>query len=186
MDAVWPWLMIVLLLAIGFGPVYWFRPSARERRIASMRQHARERGLFVELQALPDTEPTAEARVSAGGVVRDATIACAVYRRYTEAPTAGAPRWRVRRTALALPGPAAGWRWDTVPGQDLGDAKYWQRVTPLIAQLPDDCQALEAHPVAVSCAWQERAGAQTAAMRVDAIADVLQELVELQREFSRL
>jgi hypothetical protein len=194
LETVGIWLLILLILAITFGPVYWFRPSARERRIGRMRQHAIVRGIQVELVRLVDTEPEPSARVTAGGVLKEPAIACTAYRlldheamRSSDADLYQAPHWRIRRTALDVPGPVPGWRWDaTAPGFDdvtlHGDARYWKRAGPLVARMPDDAVGIEAAPLAVACYWRERADADTAIARVDSLIAALGELLDLQRE----
>jgi hypothetical protein len=173
--------------------VYWFRPTARERRIGAMRQRAFLRGLQVELVRLPDAEPSPTARVTAGGVVRDVHLECVAYRlpdaealRSRDAALLRAPSWRVRRTRLDAAGPVPGWRWDTpAPDTDArwrGHTRYWVRVRSLVDRLPDDAEALEAGPLTVSCCWRERMGPAGPDATVDALADLLSELIDLQRE----
>jgi hypothetical protein len=166
-ETVGIWLLIFLVLAVGFGPVYW----------------------------LVDTEPAPSARVSAGGVLKSPTIECVAYRlpdwqaiRSAGADALTAPTWRIQRSGLELPGPAPGWRWESAEAglSDpalRGAADYWLRVLPLIDRLPDDAVAAEAGPLAVSCYWREAGSADTALARVDDLAQVLSELLDIQRKF---
>jgi hypothetical protein len=194
-ETVVVWLVILLLLMIGFGPVYWFRPSARERRIAGMRQRALQRGLQVELAKLRDPDPVPAARVTAGGVVKDAHVECVAYRladweaiRAPESELLRAPTWRIRRTPHEPIGPAAGWAWDMSPasGGDpavRGDADYWRQARKVLERLPGDCLALDAGAVQATCFWREQATAAGAAEQVDLVADLLLQLLELQRKY---
>jgi hypothetical protein len=194
-ETVVVWLVILLLLMIGFGPVYWFRPSARERRIAGMRQRALQRGLQVELAKLPDPDPAPAARVTAGGVVKDAYVECVAYRlpdweaiRAAESNLLRAPAWRLRRTPHEVPGPAAGWAWDTSHASAgdpalRGDAGYWREARLVLDRLPGDCLALDVGALHATCFWREQATAAGAAEQVDLIADLLTQLLELQRKY---
>lgn len=49
------WVLVVLLgvVAMVLGPVMLLQPSAHERRLAGLRERARERGIAVSMQALP-------------------------------------------------------------------------------------------------------------------------------------
>ncbi len=49
------WVLVVLLgvLAMVLGPVMLLQPSSRERRLAGLRERAREQGIAVSMQALP-------------------------------------------------------------------------------------------------------------------------------------
>lgn len=49
------WVLVVLLgvVAMVLGPVMLLQPSAHERRLASLRERAREQGIAVSMQALP-------------------------------------------------------------------------------------------------------------------------------------
>ena len=48
------WLIILLVVALALAPLLHFMPSKRQRRVASLRQHAALQGMFVEFRQLPE------------------------------------------------------------------------------------------------------------------------------------
>ena len=77
------WAIIGVVLVLAIGPLFWLRPSRRERGIAALREAARKANLTVEVGRVPDLDAPADARVSAGGRERAPTIECATYRLLT-------------------------------------------------------------------------------------------------------
>ncbi|MEM9624471.1 MAG: hypothetical protein AAF993_22715, partial [Pseudomonadota bacterium] len=73
------WLILILVLAMVIGPVMYLVPSARDKRLAELRSQARIAGLGVKLSTLPKLDPSADERVSAGGVIKEAANSCVAY-----------------------------------------------------------------------------------------------------------
>ena len=82
------WLIILAVLALAVGPIFYLLPSAQDRFLAGLRQHARQLGFSMQLQRLGKLNPTAEERVSASGQQRDPVVECMRY------------QWLVRATAM--------------------------------------------------------------------------------------
>lgn len=73
------WLIILAVLALAVGPIFYLLPSAQDRFLAGLRQHARQLGFSMQLQRLGKLNPTAEERVSASGQQRDPVVECMRY-----------------------------------------------------------------------------------------------------------
>jgi len=170
------WFIIAIVLLAAFGPVLWLVPSRRDRLLTRMRSQARTRGLRVEVTWLPDPDPVPEARVSAGGKLKNPTIAGASYQLDLPSAAGYAPTWSLVRAVGD--GPIQGWRWRTAPA---GDGAYWHEVAPLLERLPTDVLSCEAGVRVMSCFWRERANPDAAEDAVDSIADILGELAALQQ-----
>jgi len=173
------WLIIALVLLIGFGPVLWLVPSRRDRRLARMRNRARALGILVEMVEIDDPDPAPEARVSAGGKLKSPKIAGAAYRLPLLRPRTLAPSWSIARSRRE-PGPdnLPGWQWTSEPEGDVG---YWEDVRRVVARVPDDVFACEADPNAVSFVWRERVGDDDPETSVERLVDLLREFSDIQR-----
>ena len=53
------WLIILAVLALAVGPIFYLLPSAQDRFLAGLRQHARQLGFSMQLQRLGKLDPTA-------------------------------------------------------------------------------------------------------------------------------
>ena len=73
------WLIIVAVLALAVGPIFYLLPSAQDRFLAGLRQHARQLGFSMQLQRLAKLNPTAAERVSASGQQRAPVVECMRY-----------------------------------------------------------------------------------------------------------
>lgn len=73
------WLIIVAVLALAVGPIFYLLPSAQDRFLAGLRQHARQLGFSIQLQRLGKLNPTAAERVSASGQERHPVVECMRY-----------------------------------------------------------------------------------------------------------
>ena len=73
------WLIIIGVLVLAIGPIFYLLPSAKDKRLAKLREEARQLGLNVQISFLPKLDPDATERVSAGAAVRDARLTCAAY-----------------------------------------------------------------------------------------------------------
>jgi len=168
------WLIIVIVLLAAFGPILWLLPSRRDRRLAAMRQTARQEGLVVQLVRIPKTNPSAEDRVSAGGQIRDPVRECASYALPFTTKLKLLPGFRLLRAEGADDGPRPGWIYD--PRPDLRDPRLpptLARVEPLLAALPDDAAGVELTPRSVALFWLE--GADSTAADVTNLAARLKE-----------
>ena len=159
------WVFIVLaVLVLGFGPILWLRPTARDRRQAALRGRARSVGFGLDVKALPRLDAKPEERVSAAAQLRDASELLAVYRwtiarkltplsscRFLRGPVDSEPS---RAAVRIIPGwffdpeqafPPEGWRW------------LQPVLEGALAELPADVPALALEPRAISFYWREGA-----------------------------
>jgi len=150
------WLIIIVVLIVAFGPVMWLVPSKRDRRLAAMRQQARQEGLLVEMRRLPKVDAAPEDRVTAGGRVREAVQELAVYQQPLKRRLRHLPRWRLLRSGPgieALPG----WAFEIgkKPQHPNLDAAI-QALEPVFARLPADVLALECQDRTLDAYWLEK------------------------------
>ena len=162
------WLLALAALALAFGPILYFLPSKKDRRLAALRTEARRLGLQVELRPVPKQDAGADERVTAGGRRRSPTHPSVCY--WLALPLATAPLdpWRLLR------GPS-GWVADAElpPPADLA-----ARLLPLFDPLPEDAVAVEHRNRSLGCCWLERfpAGTETVASLKAALTDIAKTL----------
>lgn len=168
MDSFLIWLLALAALALAFGPILYFLPSKKDRRLAALRTEARRLGLQVELRPVPKLDAGANERVTAGGRQRSPTHPSVCY--WLALPLATAPLdpWRLLR------GPS-GWVADAElpPPEDLA-----ARLLPLFDPLPEDAVAVEHRNRSLGCCWLERfpAGTETVASLKAALMDIAKAL----------
>ena len=51
------WLIIIGVLALAIGPISYMLPSAQDRYLAALRQHARQLGFTIQLRRLDKLNP---------------------------------------------------------------------------------------------------------------------------------
>lgn len=177
------WVVIIVILVVAFGPIFWLMPSRRERRLGRLRQRAYQRGMRVEVRRLPRTEVAPEDRVTAGGRPLDTTRECAAYLMPLPTRLRLLPSARLLRRgegATAVPG------WSFEPGKRPEHPQLDAMVaalTPTLEQLPDDVVAVEVDPHTVGGYWLEGVG--TTPERVDDLADRLSRATESLAELDR-
>lgn len=160
-----------MILIVAIGPWLWLRPSARERRLARLRQAAYRQGMRVELRRLPGRDVDPQDRVTAGGRVLDTGRECAAYLSPLPQRLRHLPSWRLLRgesDSAAPPG------WGFEPGKRPDGplaARAIDAVAAVAAVLPDDVVALQCEPLNVAGYWLEGPG--TTAERVDDLATQL-------------
>ena len=172
------WLVILVVLAAAFGPILWFMPSRRERRLTLLRESARKQGLIVEMRRVRLASPEPEDRVSAGGEARDGKRECALYTLVSGADTG--PDWRVLRNksgqAHAQDLAVAGWNWEI--RADLS-ADCLVRMSEVFDALPDDTLAVELVQGRAGCYWLERVEIEQAESVVALLKTHLEQLVQV-------
>ena len=179
------WMIIAVVLLVAFGPVLWLMPSRRDRRLSALRLAARQAGLGVEIAHLPKLNPSAEERVSAGGVVRDPVVECAGYSLPLRRRLELLPTWRLLRDKDGSDGPVPGWSF--VPRPNMANP-YWQRLwgqfEAVFECLPDDAVGLELGERAVTLFWRESPSADAAwpARLAECFRDLDQRLAVLEAE----
>ena len=152
------WIIVGLALVLAFGPVLYFLPTRRERRLADMRLEARRQGLMVELKPVRKLDPEPQERVSAGGAHRLPVHDSVSYALPLRAGLERIQPWRLLRSARD------GWLFDAdMP--EPGEYGLLVRLAPLLRGLPDDCVALELGAGTLACYWLERYPANTDTVR---------------------
>ena len=152
------WLIIVGVFLLALGPLFWAMPSAKDKRLALLRAEARRLGVAVQMTQLPHPSPTAQQKVSAGGVQRDPMLACAAYRLPLlrtvdpELAPSGGGSWRLqRKTGAVQPGLPAGWIWSTADAAVHAPAGG----VGLLEHLAADVLAIEGARSSVAVYWLE-------------------------------
>lgn len=145
------WLIISLLLLVGFGGIAYVLPSKFQRRVSQLRLEARKQGIFTSSRTVPDLDADAEDRVTSGGKVRQREDLCVVYDlNYRDAPQSP-PQWqlvRFKKSQMPIPG----WilRENQLSGVQLSNAIYWASVASKIADMPEFCRSVVSHEAGVS------------------------------------
>ena len=181
MDNLLIWLVILAVLAVAFGPVFFLLPSKRERRLAALRTQARRLGLSVELQPVPKLGADLGERVTAGGRIRkpmhpSVRYAAPLALELQRHPAAAAEM----PPSSAAPGPADDWRLLRGPTGWLSDVDapppegLAAQLLPLLAQLPEDAVAVDRQGRSLGCCWLESFPAQ-----VDSVAGIKAALAEI-------
>ncbi len=150
-DSKLDWLIIALVLLVGFGGVAYVMPSKFQRRLSQLRLEARKQGIFTSSRTIPDLDADPEDRVTSGGKVRQRENLCVVYDLTYPSSTSNPPTWhlvRYKKSQVPIPG----WllRDNNLVGVQLSDASYWATVAEYIADMPKYCRSVISHSSGVS------------------------------------
>ncbi len=163
------WIMvifIVLAVSLAIAPIYWMRPSPRQRQLARLRDHAVRLGLRPEISSVP------EAMLQAGYQAK-------MMKYQWHRPDGDWPRDGGNWLALLEPaeGPGQAFRWPArgdLAGPDL-------LLQPLLGSPPEGLFAIEAGPRGVGFYWHEAGDSA----RVDQLFQLLPPwLTEYRRVFT--
>ncbi|MGH1469929.1 MAG: hypothetical protein ACRBCS_01960 [Cellvibrionaceae bacterium] len=166
--------IIVLVIALGAGPIMWIRPTPRQKQIASYRQRAAEIGLRVKLVPLKSIGISQELlSVKDGlpfyGVCWDLT-------NDTEkefATTLAHGSWCLRKEGYEHEGHFMGvWDWST---ERKSTPESYVALREFVAALPDDVIACECTGQGVGLGWLEKGKVS----RVDELSDLLQKFRQI-------
>lgn len=180
-------IIIAVTFALVVGPLFWLRPTPRDRQLERLRGHARRCGMNVSVHVIADPDPRAQDRVSSGGKVLEPKIDVALYALPLRLPgsleSRHAPAWeviRLRHHARSeledemSAGLHSGWRFER-PGLPLWESVV-TRLSEALEAIPRGSVKVEADDRAIGLYWQER-GTEA---DVDAIADALEQIRLLQ------
>lgn len=134
-------LVIVLVVALMLGPILWLKPSARDSRLASLRQRAAQNGLTVQMQPLP-------AALGEGSA--------AVYFAHWQNPHRLQTGWRLELRSMCHEMYFAG-KWDWYREQPA-PAAAWDTLRRLLQQLPGDATAVDCSDIGLGIQWREASG----------------------------
>jgi hypothetical protein len=166
------WIIIVIIFILAAGPIFYLLPSAKDKRLSSLRTKARSLGFTVQLDNLLKLDPGANERVTAGGQALHAKISCVRYQlplgknlhqitpiilqRLPEKPT------------IPVTQIMEGWAVATVEASTdvIGGLGYrrWQRqeellesIRVMLSHMPHDVLGLSIDARCVGVFWMERA-----------------------------
>ncbi|MCR9277421.1 MAG: hypothetical protein NXH85_05560 [Pseudomonadaceae bacterium] len=172
------WLLIALILVVAFGPLFYLRPSPRDRRLAALRAKAVSEGLVVEISHLEKRNASAEERVNSAGRERHPKISLALYRQPLTRKLRLLEPLRLQRDGDGR-GEIAGWHLTgslTPPRSD-----FFPVMSELLASMPQGVEAFDIDSRFVSVFWRESKAEDEAALLIIArnlrhAADYLQEV----------
>ena len=173
------WIIIVLVLALAFGPVLYLLPTRKDRRLAAMRLEARRQGLLVELKPVRKLDSEADERVTAAGERRAPVHSSVVYAMPMRSRLDQVRPWRL------LSSERRGWQFDTeFEAQPIPE--LLPALSPHLESLPDDSVALEFAGGALACYWLERFPADTGTVKglKTTLAAIGERLIELDAELT--
>ena len=179
------WLIGILVLALIVGPIMYVKPSAKEKRLARLRERARKAGLQVKLAHIDKLNPEAEERVSAGGVARTPQMSVTGYGRFHGLGDRFAGDVMLQRVPndVSVPVVAA------LQGWHAADMAPWHapllrdpRFLRAFEKLPEWFLAVAIDRRALTCYWTE-SEPNAEEDRVAVIADHLSELLNIYEHF---
>ena len=167
------WLIIIGVLALAIGPISYMLPSAQDRYLAALRQHARQLGFTIQLRRLDKLNPAAEERVSTSGQQLDPTFDCMSYDWLIRKPLLDPPNVVLQRlpqqTTVPVQEVAVGWGFaklgersevDQVGLVTLAQKPLFQsRLIAWAETLPSSVVAVGLNATAISLFWKENEAA---------------------------
>lgn len=181
------WLIILLVLVVAIGPVFYLLPTKRDKRLTALRAYARRLGLGVKITRIPKLDASADERVTAGGIKKSAMLSCVAY----EVPLGDKVEHVGELLLLKLPGTPTQHVDEVLPGWALASVDqvpFWRLLQDrlgsaralenTLAALPEDAVACSLDARVVACYWQEKADVdeQGESMEVRSIKTVLESL----------
>ncbi len=171
------WIIVGVILIAAFGPIFYLRPSPRDKQVANARDAARRAGLIVEMGRLEKLNASAPEKVSAGGKARDASYEVATYRRRLPRTKIDPPVWKMiyapdekRLVGDRVPT----YRMQNVPKNVPEHATdYWRQIADLATSAPAGTRGMEAHVEAVRWIGVEAPGDANAEEFVDSVVGFL-------------
>lgn len=134
-------LVILFAIALALGPIFWVKPSNRDRRLASLRQCAAQKGLAVQIQPLPKALGSGTA---------------AVYFARWQNPSRLQTGWGLELQSMDHEMHFAGnWDWHcdrAAPGAAE------QALLKLLQHLPGDATAIVCSDTGLGIQWRETSG----------------------------
>lgn len=150
--------LVIVGIALVLSPLFWMKPSLRQKQITALRGLAPKLGLRVRLHRRPDA------------LDEEKRLECVNYYLPWSAPPTRP--WVLHRfSTRGWESPWAGWHWRG----DIPPESRFAAIGELLQTLPEDCSALVIDRQGVGAIWQERSD-ETG---LTAIASVLH---KLQRE----
>lgn len=163
-----PIVIIVFAVALVIGPVFWLKPSSRDRKLAELRQRAATSGLKVQIQPLPASQGTGNA---------------AVYFSQWRNPRRLQTGWALELQRMAHEVNFDGvWDWrNDRPAVEAAMAPLKE----LVGMLPADATAVYANDSGLGVQWRERSGDPGLARLQEALSTMRPVIEEAIRQPSR-
>lgn len=194
------WLIIIGVLALAVGPIFYLLPSAQDRYLAGLRLQARQLGFSLHLRPLMLLDPTAEERVTASGRKLKPMFDCMCYEWLVRQPLHNPPDILLQRLPQAPTVPihecAPGWGFAKQGERSERDLASWallsQQTTfqntllATIRNLPKSVVAVALHGTAVGVYWRENAAAQSDLQTNDRVQVAGMQLQQLRDQIAAL
>ena len=153
------WLLIVLMLVLVIGPVLYVLPTAKDKRLARLRERARMAGLQVKLASLPKLNPTPDERVNAGGTKRDPQLSSVGYGLNHDLGDHISGSTRLQRIPDDVTVPVD----ERVPGWHVIESAAWHQglfgheaLREVLNALPEWIVAVGIDRRVITCYWDEK------------------------------
>lgn len=161
MQSVIPWIVGALVIIMVIGPIFMFRPSPGQKRLARLRTHAASLGLMVRIEQTEQGD-------------RFAAYTLPWQRADRKAPTSF---WQLSKQNMAHELHFHGrWHWQGREPSLSESAKAALRLS--IDQLPQNSQAMSCQRVGLSAVWDERCEQGDEKQAVEQLNAVLLRLAE--------
>lgn len=138
------YLIIAAVVLVAIAPIFWFKPTPRQRQLEVLRYTAQRAGLQVRIAPHPDTA-TEKPQL-------DSILYFVLWTLPPEKREGEACRWTlVRNSFNGEWSPWEGWRWIKPGPRSVREA-----IATILPQLPESCCGLEASSLGVGFYWNER------------------------------
>ena len=151
----WPIIMIILAAALVIGPIMMFQPSSRDKRLASLRQQAAQKGISVRLTSL----------------TRDNNKqTLAVYSLAFDQTDEARSEWQLVKQSFQH-GLHFDQEWDWLDGNNAAPESEWDTIRSQLQQLDNDMPGLEQTKHSIGIWWTENAN------NIDTVEGLLRQFV---------
>ncbi len=177
------WIIIAVVIVVIIGPILYLLPTPKDKRLARLREQARNLGLNVKLESIEQLDPDPQERVSAGGVYKDPRYSCTAYQlpmsigSYVDdrlillkIPAQPTVPFIVAMEGWALAGSASQAAWEGIARVE----SITQVLHEMLGKLPKDTLACAIDVRFVACYWTEKANPDG-----DAVDNIQQQLARL-------
>lgn len=138
------YLIIALVLLLAITPIFWLKPTPRQRQLEALRYAAQRAGFQVRLAARPGTKVDPPRL--------DVALYLIPWTRPVDQRDPAACRWTlVSQSFEGKWSPWEGWRWLTPEPSSLREV-----IAEVLPLMPESACALEASSLGVGFYWDER------------------------------
>jgi hypothetical protein len=155
------YLIIAFVVIMAISPIFWMRPSPRQKQLERLRDYAVKQGLDVSIAKLPEKLR-----------YRHDFDMMTCYSKYHPR---GAKQQNVLRKKWFI-SMEKGFDWVSRP-----DLEYQQQLQEITADLPESCSYVEAEQLFVAVYWREKGDSST----VDQVTEVIEKIMLIQSQNNR-